>query len=98
MVGQKPVAKFRAGQVSCAVWENEIQVSGVAKVILKATVSRRYRDRNGDWRSADSFSRNEIPLAVYCLEKAFEAILAAEQNGDGEGSGSNGVTEEVVSE
>ncbi len=80
------------------MWENEIQVGGVAKVILKATVNRRYKDRNGDWRSADSFSRNEIPLVVYCLEKAFDAIINAEKDGDGNGSGGNGVAEEVVSE
>ena len=80
------------------MWENEIQVGGVAKVILKATVNRRYKDRNGDWRSADSFSRNEIPLAVYCLQKAFEAILTTEQNGDGDSGASNGAAEEVVGE
>ena len=96
MAAQKPVAKFRAGQVSCAVWENEIQVDGTTKVMLKATVNRRYKDRNGEWRSSDSFSRNEIPLAIYVLEKALDAIINAEKGGDGENGGSNGVAEEAV--
>ena len=90
MVGQ-PLARFRAGAMSCALWENEINVSGTTKTVLKASVTRRYKDRNGDWKSSQSFSRNEIPLAVYCLERAFAKIIEEEtaQNG-------NGVEEEAV--
>ena len=74
-----PLKKFRAGQVSCALWENEATVNGRSVTMLKATVERRYKDKNDKWQSSGSFSRNEIPLAVYCLQKAFEAIVE-EQN------------------
>ena len=79
MAGQMPVAKFRAGQVSCALWHNEITVNGDSKSILKASIERRYKDREGQWKSSNSFSRNEIPLAIHCLQKAFETILREEQ-------------------
>ena len=87
----KPLKCFAAGGVRAAIWENEIQVNGSSKTVLKATVERRYKDKSGTWKSSTSFSRNEIPLAIYCLEKAFEAIVGEEtaQNG-------NGVTEEAV--
>jgi hypothetical protein len=75
MEDMKPVAKFRAGQVTCAVWENQVTVGNQQQTILKASVSRRYRDKSGVWKSSQSFSRNEIPLAVYVLQKAFEAML-----------------------
>ncbi len=75
MKGQTPIAKFRAGQVSSAVWENEVEVKGRTVTILKATVQRRYKDKDGKWQSSGSLSRNEIPLAVYCLQKAFEKII-----------------------
>lgn len=76
MIGnQTPVAKFKAGQVASAVWENDIEVKGKTITILKATVQRRYKDRDGNWQSSGSFSRNEIPLAVYCLQKAFDKII-----------------------
>ena len=74
-----PLKKFRAGQVSCALWENEAKVNGRSVTMLKATVERRYKDKNDKWQSSGSFSRNEIPLAIYCLQKAFEAIVE-EQN------------------
>ena len=75
MEDMKPVAKFRAGQVTCAVWENQVTVGNQQQTILKASVSRRYRDKSGIWKSSQSFSRNEIPLAIHVLQKAFEAML-----------------------
>lgn len=76
MVGQKPVAKFAAGQVSAAVWENEVTTRGGKTVtMLKATVERRFKDKDGQWKSSNSFSRNEIPLVIYCLQKSLEHII-----------------------
>ena len=92
-MAQKPIAKFRAGQISCAVWENEISVDGATKTILKASVSRRYKDSSGNWKSSQSFARNEIPLAIYCLGKAFEAIIGEESGTSADG---DNTVEEMV--
>ena len=87
----KPAAKFTAGQVSAAIWENEVTTKNGQKVtMLKATVERRYKDRDGQWKSSGSFSRNEIPLAIYCLQKSFEHIVESRKDEDG------GVEEEAV--
>ncbi len=88
MDGKKgPMAKFKAGQVSAAMWENGITAKNGSKVtVLKATVQRRYKDKDGNWQSSGSFSRNEIPLAIYCMQKAFEKIIETQidsANGDG---------------
>lgn len=93
MVGQQlPLAKFKAGQVSAALWKNEVEtVRGTVK-ILKATVQRRYKDRNGEWQSSGSFGRNEIPLAIHCLQKAFEKIIDLQN----EEAGSDNNVEEVA--
>ena len=74
-----PLKKFRAGQITCALWENEAMVNGRMVRMLKATVERRYKDKNNQWQSSNSFGRNEIPLVKYCLDRAFEAITE-EQN------------------
>jgi len=70
-----PIKKYSAGSVSSAIWENEATVNGNKVTLLKATVGRRYKDKDGNWKSSSSFSRNEIPLAVYCLLKAFSAMV-----------------------
>ena len=92
MAAQKPIAKFRAGGVSCALWENDITVNGSTKTVLKASIQRRYKDSNGNWKSSTSFSRNEIPLAIFCLEKAFEAIV----NEQSRSNDSSDVDEDMV--
>jgi len=90
MTGQRPVAKFTAGQVSAAIWENQVTTkAGKQVTMLKATVERRYKDRDGQWKSSSSSARNEIPLAIYCLQKAMEHIIEGQKDDDG-------VEEEVV--
>ena len=87
MIGQQlPVARFKAGQVSAAVWENKVQMRSGGVKILKASVQRRYKDKDGQWQSTTSFGRNEIPLAIHCLQQAFEKIIEMqnEEGGDGD--------------
>ena len=84
MATQQPIERFRAGQISCALWENEISVNGRQKTIVKASVTRRYQDRNGEWKSSQSFSRNEIPLVIYCLQKAFATMVEKPRDPDEE--------------
>jgi hypothetical protein len=91
MTAQKPLKTIAAGGARAALWENEIQVNGSSKTVLKATVERRYKDKNGTRKSTTSFSRNEIPLAIYCLTEAFEAIIEEEKGDNG-----NGVAEGAV--
>jgi len=54
-------------------------------------VQRRYKDKDGDWKSSQRFSRNEIPLAIYCLQQAFEKML-----GDSDGDTDNNAEEVVM--
>jgi len=75
MENKEPIQRFRAGQVEGAIWQNKVQINGQAATILKASVNRRYKDRTGTWQSSQSFSKNEIPLAIYVLHKAFEAMI-----------------------
>jgi hypothetical protein len=50
--------------------------------ILRATVERRYKDRDGTWKSSGSFGRNEIPMAIYVLQKAFETMVEKPEDQD----------------
>ena len=89
-MGTQPVNKFRAGQIACALWNNDIVVQGTKKTVLKATVERRYKDSNDNWKSSGSYSRNEIPLVIYCLQKAYATMIDDQQRNG------NDVAEEVI--
>ena len=75
MEGQQPIERFRAGAVTGALFEDAVTINGQPGRITKATIGRRYKDRNGQWKTSQSFSRNEIPLAIYVLQKAFAAMV-----------------------
>ena len=81
MANNEPIRKFQAGHVTRAVWENVVTVNGKPQTIVKATVDRRYLGRDGTWKTSQSFSRNEIPLAIYVLQKAFEAMIEKPSEG-----------------
>jgi len=92
MTGQTPIARFRVGQMVSAVWKNNAEVKGRTVTILKASVQRRYKDKDGNWQSSGSFSRNEIPLAIYCLQRAFDKIVEL-QNTAADSNDNNGCEE-----
>ena len=92
MPGQKPVAKIKGGNnVSVALWENQIQIKGKTVTILKATLQKRYLDKNQQWRTSESFAKAELSDAIFCMQKAFEKMIEMknEENDDS-------VEEEVV--
>ena len=70
---------------------SEIVVQGSTRKALKATVERRYKDSNDNWKSSGSYSRNEIPLVIYCLQKAYAAMIDDQQQ-----RADNDVIEEVI--
>jgi len=74
MSNHKPVERFRAGRVMCALFENEIDVAGEPHVVLHAALARRYKDRWGYWKSSFSYAAEDIPLAIRVLTRAFERM------------------------
>jgi len=77
MANNKPKEKISAGTVSRALWENDLTTrDGKTITVLKASIEKRYRDATGAWKSSNSFSRNEVAQAIYCLMKAYDAMMA----------------------
>jgi len=75
-----PVFKARSGKggVEAAIWCNSVEINGQQRDVYKASIERRFKDGEGNWKSATSFSKTEIPMVIYCLERAMEAIIAKE--------------------
>lgn len=86
---KQPVWKTRAGSVVLALWDNEVTVNGRSVTMLKATIERRFKDGQGNWKSSGSFSRNEVPAAIVCLARAYDRMMGEEQD-------DNAVPEEAV--
>ena len=90
MTGQKPLYTCQVAGISAAIWENNVSVNGRTVPIQKATVQRRYKNKAGEWQNTNSFGRNELPLAIFCMQKVFEKML-----GEGNANSDN-IEEEVI--
>lgn len=61
----RPVHEIRLGRVKAAIWENETQ-NGTR---FNVTVQRLYKDGD-EWKSSDSFGRDDLPLLAKVLDRA----------------------------
>jgi len=61
----KPVHEIRLGAIKAAIWANETQ-SGVRHNV---TLSRLYKDEE-EWKSSDSFGRDDLPVVAKVADMA----------------------------
>ena len=75
METQKPVHEVRLGKIKAAIWANESERGTRYNV----TVSRIYKDGD-EWKSSESFGRDDIPLVIKALDRAHDFMLDAGKN------------------
>ena len=78
----KPVAKFRAGRVTCALFEQENREEGEPPRVLRAVLARRYCDRLGFWKSSFSVDEEDLLPAIYVLRRAFAYMVENDTEGE----------------
>ena len=66
----EPIDRIRVGRVEATIWENE----GENGTWRSVTLSRTYKDADGNLRNASSFSGTDLLLASAALLKAYESI------------------------
>ena len=76
---QTPTHEVRLGFIKAAVWKNETE-SGVR---YKVTFSRIYKDGD-NWKSTDSFGRDDLLLLGKVADQAHTWIFAQAQTQDDE--------------
>ena len=75
-----PEKKFSTGVVSATVWKNQGKTkSGEETSYNTISLQRRYRDKNDEWQSTNSFRISDLPKAVLVLNKAYEYLVLREQ-------------------
>ena len=78
-----PVKTFRAGVVSAAVWRHtEAGRDGREMASWSVTLDKRYRDKEGIWKSSRSLNVNDIPKAVVALENAYSYVVCEAKDDD----------------
>jgi hypothetical protein len=71
---RKPAHEIRMGRVRLAIWKN-----GTDKgVRYNVTVSKLYKE-GPDWKSTDSFGRDDLPVVCSVLQQAHTWIFQRQQ-------------------
>lgn len=79
MAHNKPVQEIRLGRIKAAIWENSTPNGPRHNV----TFVRIYKD--GDqWKTSDSFGRDDLPLVMKLADLAHSWIYESAQDGQGQ--------------
>ena len=71
MANQKPITEVRIGRVKATVWRNGTDEQPRHNV----TFSRLYKDEAGEWKSTQSFGRNDLLLLAKVADLVHTRIL-----------------------
>ena len=72
----KPVKSFRLRGITASIFENS---SEDGKSFYKVTLQRSYK-QGDEWKSTNSFGRDDLPLVSLLTKQAWEFILNTESN------------------
>ncbi|MBI3036203.1 hypothetical protein HYY73_00380 [Candidatus Woesearchaeota archaeon] len=72
-----PDKKFKAGGVTATVWKG---VSPKGAVYFNVQISRSYKDKDNNWKTASSFKESDLPKAMVLLQKAYEYVIGQQSN------------------
>jgi len=81
----RPVKKWRAGNIEAALWVNKREVEGAEFEFRTVSLSRNYKKRGEEiWRSdvINSLRRNDLQKAIIVLQKAQEALILTEERSE----------------
>ena len=73
-MAKKPVHEIRMGAVKAAVWENQTE----AGIRHNVSIQRLYKDGD-DWKTTESFGRDDLPLVAKVADQAHTWIFANSQ-------------------
>lgn len=78
MVGNRPIKKFKSGNIESAIWLNEREKDDGSLIGFKTvSLTRHWRKNDEDvWRSdVINFRRNDLQKAILVLQKTQEELL-----------------------
>ena len=73
----KPWKVLRSSGVSASIFENSVKTKDGDVAYFKVSLMRTYRDGDA-WKSTNSLSRDDLPVAALLLQQAWSAIINAD--------------------
>lgn len=84
-MANKPVQEIRLGRIKAAIFENQTESGPRHNVV----VGRLYKADGEEWKTADSFGRDDLPLLAKVVDLAHTWIFTKTQDGITQTPGEN---------
>ena len=79
MTGNKPVKKYRAGQITATIWEQQAKdKQGNEFTTHSIKVVKSYKDGD-EWKETTSYNPSELVRVEAVTKKALEFVLVREE-------------------
>ncbi len=84
-MGNQPIKKWRAGNITGAIWLNEREIKGDKLGFKTATIRRSWKKEGDVWRDETlNIRRQDIPKLLTILNKLQEELFLTEEDDDNE--------------
>jgi hypothetical protein len=76
-MGNRPIKKFRSGNIEVAIWNNEKEFNGGLVEFKTISLSRSYKKKGEEIFRSDQINlrRNDLQKCILVLQKAQEELL-----------------------
>ncbi|MBT3298644.1 hypothetical protein HN385_06965 [archaeon] len=79
--GNLPKKKYKAGAITATVWENKgKKINGEDSSYETISLVRVYQDKEGNWKSTNSFRLNDLPKVQLLMQKVYSDLVLKEQS------------------
>lgn len=76
---KEPVKKFSAGTITASIWENEgTDNAGKPKKFNTVSLQKRYKDKEGEWQTANSYNASDLPKLKIVIDEAYKFVALKE--------------------
>jgi hypothetical protein len=79
-IKNKPVAQFRAGQVTASIWATEKELNKKKVTFYNVTIVKNYMDdETEEWKQTSSFNREDLVKVALVTQKAIDYIYTSKK-------------------
>ncbi len=77
-MGNLPLKKFRAGQVTATIWENKREIDGKEEIFKTTTIEKNYKDGE-EWKTTNSFNINDLYRLQSVVNNALNNLVVKDE-------------------
>jgi len=75
--------KFSTGVISATIWKNQGKTKeGEETEFNTISIDRRYKDKDGEWKSTSSIRINDLPKVALVANKAYEYLVLKSEDSE----------------